>query len=174
MSDYKYPEFFKAFRFLVEVESTTGSGSGSVIVAAFSRFSGIKMRVDVLNVRSGNETRGTPAKQPGLTQFENVSFSKGVIGDNAFLDWILSTAPSENDRPTATNMRRTVYVTAIDDKGRRGVVWTLKNALPVGYTLEPFDASTSDVMHEGLELAIEGFSRKTNDPATAPAVNDKL
>ena len=47
-----YQEPFKAFRFLVEVES------GGVAVAAFTHFSGVKMTVDTVQARSGNDNRG--------------------------------------------------------------------------------------------------------------------
>lgn len=47
-----YEEPFRAFRFLVEVENS------GVVVAAFSQFSGVKMDVETLQVRSGNDGRG--------------------------------------------------------------------------------------------------------------------
>ena len=57
-----YQEPFKAFRFLVEVES------GGVAVAAFSEFSGVKMEVDTVQARSGNDNRGVQEYIPVLTR----------------------------------------------------------------------------------------------------------
>ena len=53
-----YEEPFRAFRFLVEVENS------GVVVAAFSRFSGVKMDVETLQVRSGNDGRGVQETVP--------------------------------------------------------------------------------------------------------------
>ena len=77
-----YQEPFKAFRFLVEVES------GGVAVAAFTHFSGVKMTVDTVQARSGNDNRGVQDYIPVLTRFEPVTLTKGVVGDNDFLDWL--------------------------------------------------------------------------------------
>ena len=53
-----YQEPFKAFRFLVEVEN-----SGAV-VAAFTQFSGVKMEVETIQARSGNDGRGVQEYVP--------------------------------------------------------------------------------------------------------------
>ena len=74
-----YNEPFKTFRFLVEVE-----GGGATVVAAFAQFSGIRMQTQVVETRWGSEERGVTEKIPSITSFENVTFTKGVIGDNEF------------------------------------------------------------------------------------------
>ena len=56
-----YEEPFRAFRFLVEVENS------GVVVAAFSQFSGVKMDVETLQVRSGNDGRGVQETVPVLS-----------------------------------------------------------------------------------------------------------
>ena len=75
-----YQEPFQAFRFLVEVES------GGAVVAAFSQFSGVKMEVDTVQARSGNDSRGVQEYIPVLTRFDPVTLTKGVLGDNDCLD----------------------------------------------------------------------------------------
>ena len=81
-----YQEPFQAFRFLVEVENS------GVVVAAFSQFSGVKMAVETIQARSGNDGRGVQEFVPVLTRFAPVTLTKGVIGDNDFLDWLFSAA----------------------------------------------------------------------------------
>ena len=88
-----YNEPFNAFRFLVEVE-----GAGPTVVAAFAQFSGIRMQTHVVETRWGSEERGVTEKIPSITSFENVTLTKGVIGDNEFFDWILRRLPG---RPCA-------------------------------------------------------------------------
>jgi len=156
MAAIVYHEPFKTFRFLVEVE-----GAGTTVVAAFTQFSGVKMQVDVVQARSGAEHRGVQDNVPALTKFEQVTLTKGVIGDNEFLDWILSAAPGATEAPTGKNKYRTINIVALDEKGKRGITWSLINALPVAYELAPMDGSQSAVLSETMVFAITGFKRVT-------------
>lgn len=154
-----YPEPFKAYKFLVEVENP----GGNVIVAAFSAFSGVRMKVDVMRGRVGTEARGVYGNTPGLTSFENVTLTKGVVGDNEFLDWILSVAASDVAPPTGQNMRRSITVVALTDQNKRGVEWKLINCLPVGYSTSQLNAGQSSLLTETIEFAIEGFKRTVKE-----------
>ncbi len=159
MANIVYKEPFKAFRFLVEVE-----GAGPVVVAAFAQFSGVRMRTHTVQVRSGSDYRGVAGHVPATTTFENVTFTKGVIGDNEFLDWILSCAPGAVTAPTGINKYRTLNIVALDERGERGIVWSLLDALPVSYELSSLDGGQSVVMSETMEFAIAGFKRVTQSP----------
>lgn len=152
-------EPFKAFRFLIEIENP----QSNVVVAAFSQFSGIKMRVDTIERRSGDETRGTFESYSGLTHYENVILTRGIIGDNDFMEWIYSAAPTEIAPPTNKNKYRNINVVALDDTGRRGITWTLYKAMPVAYELSPFDGARSELLSESIEFSIQGFKRVINN-----------
>ena len=119
-----FQEPLKAFRFLVELDGR------KVAVAAFTGFSGVQMEVDTLQVRSGNDIRGVQEYVPTMTRFAPVTLTKGVVGDDEFLDWLFSMAASPNAGPKSGSKRRTLNVVALDDKGNRGVTWTLYNAMP--------------------------------------------
>ena len=147
-------EPLKAFRFLVELEGRR------VVVAAFTGFSGIQMDVDTLQVRSGNDTRGVQEYVPTLTRFAPVTLTKGIVGDDEFLDWLFSVAAGPNSGPKLGISRRTLNVVALDDKGNRGVTWTLYNAMPIRYQLTPMDGGRSEVLSESLTFAITGVERK--------------
>lgn len=153
-----YGQPFQAFRFLVEVESS------GVVVAAFTQFSGVRMRVDTLQARSGSDDRGVQEYIPVLTRFEPVTLTKGVVGDNEFLDWLFTAAASANAGPRGGAMRRTLNVVALDGRGERGITWSLKDALPIGYELTPMDGSRSEVLSESLTFAITGMERKLHTP----------
>jgi phage tail-like protein len=152
-----FDEPLKTFRFLVEVE-----GEGNKIVAAFSRFSGVKMKVDTVMYRPGSEIRGVADGIPALTSFENVTLTKGVIGDNEFLEWIQAVAPGTTEAPTGKDISRTISVVALDDKGRRAVTWFLLDAIPVVYELGEMDSTNSAVLSETIEFSIGGFRRETS------------
>ncbi len=159
--DIRLPFFLKkhtdpltAFRFLVEVDGDA--------VGAFTQFSGIKMEVQTIQARSGSDIRGVQASIPVLTSFAPVTLSKGVFGDNAFLDWMFAAAASDFTGPTGHNLYRTINVVALDDSGGRGVIWSLKDAMPIRYELSPMDSSRSEVLTESVTFAIHGVDRNVN------------
>ena len=150
-----FQEPLKAFRFLVELDGR------KVAVAAFTGFSGVQMEVDTLQIRSGNDIRGVQEFVRTLTRFAPVTLTKGVVGDDEFLDWLFSVAASPNTGPRSGGRRRTLNVVALDDKGNRGVTWTLYNALPIRYQLTPMDGGRSEVLSESITFAFTGVERKT-------------
>lgn len=156
MADDHYKEPFKACYFLVEIEN------GGVEVGHFSQFSGVKMEMETLQVRSGNDARGVQEYIPVLTRFAPVTLTKGVVGDNEFLNWLFSAAAGVNSGPSSSNLYRTLNVVALDERGNRGVTWVLKNALPIAYELTPMDGARSEVLSESLTFAITGVERTTH------------
>jgi len=150
-----YSEPFKAFRFLVEVENS------GVVVAAFSHFSGVRMEVETITARTGDDRRGVKTGIPVGTSFAPVTLTKGVVGDNEFLDWLFAAAAGTLSGPSGKDLRRTLNVVALDERGRRGVVWSLKNAMPIGYELTPMNGTSSEVLYESLTFSISGMERRT-------------
>ncbi len=154
----KYDQPLKAFRFLVEVEN------GGTTVAAFTQFSGVKMEVQTIQARSGNDFRGVSEYVPVLTSFSPVTLTKGVIGDNDFMDWLFAASASHTLGPTGLNLHRTINIIALGDDGERAVTWSLRNAMPIGYELTPMDGMRSEVLSESLTFAIMGMERTTSEP----------
>lgn len=155
----RYPEPIQAFRFLIRVDGS------EKISAAFSKFSGVKMEVETLQYRSGEDSRGVKEYTPVFTSYTPVTLSKGVVGDNEFLDWMLSASADVHTGPTGKNLRRTIEVVTLNERGNPGVIWTLQGAMPIGYELAPLDGSRSEVLTESITFAITGMKR-TTQPGT--------
>jgi len=155
VADTKFSEPLKSFRFLIEVEDGENK-----IVAAFFQFSGVKMHVDTVKVRTGADLRGVMQNIPALTHFQNVTLTRGVIGDSKFLEWILAAAPGATEAPTGKNKYRTINIIALGDKGQRTVTWSLFAALPVAYELGQMDSTQSTVLSEMIEFSISGFKQE--------------
>ena len=153
--DLRRPDPLTAFRFLIRV------GDSQQISAAFSRFSGVRMEVETIQTRDGDDNRGVKEYTPVFTSYAPVTLSKGVVGDNEFLDWLLSAGASAYTGPTGSDLRRTVQVIALDQKGEPAVGWILQGAMPIGYELDPMDSSRSEVLTESLTFAITGLERTT-------------
>jgi len=144
---------FGTFRFLIEVE-----GSKS-IAGAFAQFSGVKLQVETLRVRTGEDDRGVQQYIPTFTSFAPVTLTKGVVRDNDFIDWLFAAAAGPHSGPSGKNLRRTLNVVALDEKRNRGVTWSLKNAVPIGYELSPMDGGRSGVLSESLTFGYTGMER---------------
>lgn len=145
-----------AFRFLVEVDGKE--------VGAFTQFSGIKMEVQTIRVRGGSDPRGVQDYIPVMSSYAPVTLTRGVVGSNEFMDWIFSAAASTISGPSGSSLRRTLDVVALDDTGRRGVIWTLKDAMPIGYEVSPMDSFRSEVLTESVTFAFTGVQRTVNPP----------
>ena len=147
----KYVEPLKSFRFLVEVDGAA--------VGAFTQFSGIKMEVQTITARSGSDLRGVQDIVPVMTRFEPVTLTRGVIGNNEFLNWIFAAAASTHTGPTGISLFRTINVIALDDAGNRGVIWSLKDAMPIRYELSQMSGFSSEVLSESVTFAVHGMER---------------
>ncbi len=130
------------------------------VKAAFSQFSGIKVQVQTLGNRFGDDSRGVQDYIPVMTRYEPVTLTKGVIGALDFLDWINQAAAGYEDGPGGNNLRRDLVVTATDRTGARIVSWELKEALPIGYEISSMDALRDEVLTERITFQITGVRRK--------------
>ena len=140
-------------RFIVEVESDNS------VVAVFSQFSGIKMEVQTIANRYGDDPRGVQDYLPVMTRFQPVTFTRGVIGKLAFLDWIFASAAKMESGPTGEKLRKTLVVVALDERGKRIISWRLKDALPIGYEISQMDALRAEVLTESITFQITGVER---------------
>ena len=152
---YKPPRTdpLRSFRFLVKM------GAGGEVSAAFARFSGIQMEMGTIQVRSGSDSRGVKEYIPVFTKYAPVTLSKGVMGDNAFLEWVFSASAGEFTGPNDNELRRTIDVVALDEKRVERATWTLQGAMPIGYQLSPMDSGRSEVLTESITFAITGVKR---------------
>lgn len=129
--------------------------------AAFSEVSGIEATVDVIEFRQGNSSSLAPVKIPGLVKHGNVTLKLGYTLDSAFKTWIMEcVSETRGEMP-----RNNVQIEMIDINGGAPTqlstsvtgtrVWTLTNAWVAKYNAPDFDAKTSDVAIESVELAYE-------------------
>ncbi|GHU57897.1 phage tail protein [Clostridia bacterium] len=144
-----------SFRFIVEIQSD----NGTKVVAAYSKFSGVKIKIDTVEARSGSDTRGVMDGVPALTHYENATLEQGVVGESSFVDWIYSVTPNGYTPPENDGIYRTVDITAVNSRGQRAITWSLFNAVPVAYELSPMDGMKNEILSESVEFAFSGFTR---------------
>ena len=141
MATYPYGRF----RYMVEIEGITAGG--------FSEVTGFDASIDVMEYREGDMVQ-TQMKIPGLKKYGNVTLKKGLADSRALYDWLDAGITGEVERKTIT-------VTLLDATETAVASWRVINAWPVKYTGPDFNATSSEVAVESLEIAHEGMTRES-------------
>ena len=117
----------------------------------FSEVTGFDASIDVIEYREGDMTQ-TPIKIPGLKKYGNITLKQGLVDSMVLYEWM--TAGLEGDVE-----RKTLTITLLDIAGSPAASWQIINAWPVKYTAPDFNATSSEVAIESLEIAHEGMTR---------------
>ena len=131
------------FRFKVEIDGLEAGG--------FSEVTGFDASIDVMEYREGDMVQ-TPYKIPGLKKYGNITLRKGLADTTVLYDWITAGIEGEVERKTLT-------ITLLDQTESPVASWQIINAWPVKYTGPDFNATSSEVAIETLEVAHEGMTR---------------
>jgi phage tail-like protein len=138
------PEPYGSFNFMVEIDGISR--------AAFHEASGFDSTIDVIEHREGGENR-TLLKLPGLTKYSNIVLKRGITDDHELYDWHLKALQGQVER-------RNGSIVLFDNGGNTELArWNFVRAWPVKWSGPSFNAETSDVAIETLELAHEGLTR---------------
>ncbi|MDR0468846.1 MAG: phage tail protein [Peptococcaceae bacterium] len=131
------------YRFRLEIDGLEAGG--------FSEVSGFDANIDVIEYREGDMVQ-TPMKLPGLKKYGNLTLRQGLTDSIVLYEWIITGVEGPVDRKTVT-------ITVLDEAGEPAASWQVINAWPMKYTAPDFNATSSEVAIEALELAHEGMTR---------------
>jgi phage tail-like protein len=147
MANTDSPNPFRNFRFRVEIDG--------ILTAAFSEATMVDSTTDSFDYREGTDPN-YPRKLSGLTKFGNLSLKKGVTGSLELYEWRRTVQDRGAEAPGA---RRNVSVVLVDDEGQDAARWNLYNCWPSKYENTGMNASSSEVLIETLEIAVESMAR---------------
>ena len=131
------------FRYKVEIDGLDAGG--------FSEVTGFDASIDVMEYREGDMVQ-TPMKIPGLKKYGNITLRQGLADSMVLYEWI---AEGVNG---AVN-RKTITITLLDEEEAPAASWQVINAWPMRYTAPDFNATSSEIAIETLEIAHEGLTR---------------
>ncbi len=141
MATYPYGRF----RYEVEIDGIAAGG--------FSEVTGFDASIDVMEYREGDMVQ-TPMKIPGLKKYGNITLKKGLADSRALYDWL-------DEGVTGEVNRKTITITLLDATKTAVASWRVINAWPIKYTAPDFNATSSEVAVESLEIAHEGMTRES-------------
>lgn len=131
------------FRYKVEIDGLDAGG--------FSEVTGFDASIDVIEYREGDMVQ-TPMKLPGLKKYGNITLKQGVADSMVLYDWLIAGVNGAVERKTIT-------ITLLDEEESPAASWQIINAWPIKYTAPDFNATSSEVAIETLEIAHEGMTR---------------
>ena len=131
------------FRYKVEIDGLAAGG--------FSEVTGFNASIDVIEYREGDMVT-TPMKLPGLKKYGNITLKQGLADSMVLYDWIV-------EGINGAVQRKTITITLLDEEESPAASWQVINAWPVKYSAPDFNATSSEVAIESIEIAHEGMTR---------------
>lgn len=135
---------YAGFNFRMEIDG--------VEVAGFKEISGLKMKTEVVEYFDGDNVNTTVKKIPGVTNYENITFKRGISAGVELYEW----CKTINDHSRVVE-RKNVTINLLDDAGEPHKTYTLYEAWPCGYTTTDLNGSASELAIEEVEFVIEYF-----------------
>jgi len=132
------------FNFLVNI---------SGITAGFSEVSGLTSDTNVMEYREGQDaTNGmnTVRKLVGLVKFTNIVLKHGMTTDTSIYTWRKSVLDG-------ATLRQNGSITLLNEGRTKVLMWNFFGGWPGKLETGPFDAKSSEVAIETLEIVHEGL-----------------
>lgn len=131
------------FRYKVEIDGIEAGG--------FSEVTGFDASIDVIEYREGDMVQ-TPMKVPGLKKYGNITLKQGLADSRVIYEWMI-------EGVNGAVQRKTITITLLDETEAAVASWQVINAWPTKYTAPDFNATSSEIAIESLEIAHEGMTR---------------
>lgn len=141
VGDRKDP--FGAYNFLVEIDGITRAG--------FQECSVLDTTQDAGDYREGTDPL-TMRKLPGLITYSNVTLKRGITDDAELWQWRKKVMDGQVER-------KNMSIVLLDDTREEKLRWNLTNCWPTKWEGPSFNAQSSDVAVESLEIAHEGLEK---------------
>jgi phage tail-like protein len=134
------PDPVGELRFQVQIDNVT--------IGAFAECTGLGVEYDIMEYQEGGEQSFVHKLRGGL-KYPNLVLKRGVTYEDALLQWFY-------DRSDRTK-RGSVTLNLLGDDGGQVRSWAFDSAFPVKWTGPSFNAKSTSVATESLEIAHRGF-----------------
>jgi phage tail-like protein len=134
---------YGGYNFLVEIDGITRAG--------FRECSGLDTSQDASEYREGTDPL-TVRKLPGLIKYSNVTLKRGITDDAELWEWRKTVMAGQVER-------KNMSIILMNDAREEKLRWNLINCWPTKWEGPSFNATSSDVAVETLEIAHEGLAK---------------
>lgn len=117
-------------------------------LGAWSRASGLSVKWDVVEYRTGNYNRVWSA--PGVAKYTTISLSRATCLDSQFVqEWLAETTKEPKVFSGAIKLLTPIGIPLCE--------WTLRQFIPIGWKIADLETKAATVVIETLDLAHTGF-----------------
>lgn len=135
-------ERYLASRFYVLIDG--------IAQAVFNEVSGLSIETEVMEYAEGGNN-GFVHRLPGRTRVGNITLKRGITGSNDFYKWYVDVATGRNIK------RKNISLVMYDSDSTEVMRWNFLAAYPVRWTGPQFDAASTSIAFETIELAHGGL-----------------
>jgi phage tail-like protein len=133
-----------ANRFTVKVDAP-----GEIDLGSWAKVDGLDVTFDVVEYRAG-DAWNSRWYCPGATKYSTVKLSRAVTADTEKVKkWLSDTAKSHKPGLMVIELK--------DSADKPVFTWEMRSAMPAKWSVSGFDASTSKIATEQLEVVHLGF-----------------
>jgi phage tail-like protein len=148
---------YKNFKFRVKWDG--------VYVAAVSKVSVFKRTTEVIQHRFGGDM-STPRKSPGRTNYDAISFDRGITQDMNYHNWaglVWNYGAGLGSEVSLANFRKDIYLEVYNEAGQLVIAYKIYRCWVSEYQALPdLDANANAIAIEHLKLENEGWERDTS------------
>lgn len=130
---------YRGFNFLVEIDGITQAG--------FQEVSGLDASTDPVDYREGSDPNHV-RKLTGLNKFSPITLKRGITDSDELWKWRKTVI---DGKPT----RKNGSIILLDESGAEKLRWNFANAWPSKWTGPAFNATSTAVAVETLEITHE-------------------
>jgi phage tail-like protein len=117
-------------------------------IGAFAECSGLSVEYDIFEYQEGGELSFVHKFRGGL-KYPNLVLKRGVTYEDALVKWFFDRSDRED--------RGNVTLNLLGDDGEQVRTWSFASAFPVKWSGPSFNAKSTNVATETLEICHQGF-----------------
>jgi phage tail-like protein len=117
----------------------------------FREVEGLSAELDVETVTEGGENRFSH-KLPGVAKYPDLILKRGLLTSSVVRSWVDDALQNLSIDPI------TVWVTLLNEEHEPLKTFTVENAWPKKWEVSSFNAESSDIVVESMELAYSYFT----------------
>ena len=134
---------YRGFNFLVEIDGINQAG--------FSEVSGVDASTDPVEYREGADPTHA-RKLTGLNKYSPITLKRGITDSDELWKWRQTVIDGKTERKNGSIVLR-------DESGTEKIRWNFSNGFPTKWTGPSFNATSTAVAIETLEITHEELKR---------------
>lgn len=119
----------------------------------FQEVDGLSVTVETEDYKEGGENRFTHSL-PVRTKYADLKLKRGLLVDSGISEWVKAALEKFDFEPLD------LIVTLLNEEHVPMASWNIVNAIPVEWTIAPFNAEESKVVIESLTLKYQYFNMR--------------